>query len=74
VVELELLQGRERPVALLLEREPAALVFAELVEALGRRSASQERAGDEPDGGDGEQRAEDESGGENGYASAGTRP
>ena len=61
VVELELLQRRERAVALLLEREPLARRSALRAAPRGRR---QERPGDEPDGGDGQQRAEDERGGE----------
>jgi hypothetical protein len=74
VIELELLQRHERPVALLLEREPAPLRLSELVETLALGPAAEKRACDEPNGDDGEEPAEDESGGENGYASAGTRP
>jgi len=61
VVELELLQRCERPVALLFQGNPLLFLRPRLLEAivLGRRLA-QEGPRDEQHAGDGEQAAQDE--------------
>jgi len=63
VVELELLQRRERSVALLREARPLALSWRELGEpvVLGRRLA-EEGSRDEPDADDSQQYRKDEGG------------
>jgi hypothetical protein len=60
VVEFQLLERCERLVAAFLEREAAGILLGEPVVAV----AGEERPGDEPDGSDGEQRAEHERGGQ----------
>src|SRR5207248_9743344 len=61
VVDLELLERRERPVALLREREAAALELVLLVETVdGGRGVAQERQRREHDRRDGEERRDDE--------------
>jgi hypothetical protein len=75
VVELELLERGECPVALLLELEATPLGIVGLGGRLllGRRVA-QERPGHEPHRGDGQQRAEGERCCDHGYASGRRRP
>ena len=76
MVELELLERRQRPVALLGELEPAAAVGARLAEQIllpSRIRLPQERHRDERDTGDGQEGAEDERSG-HASASASARP
>ena len=62
MVELELLQRRERPVALLGERQPPLFELVGLVEPVVRRAAglAQERQRDESHARDREHGADDE--------------
>jgi hypothetical protein len=61
MVELELLQRRERPVAFLCESKPALLELVGLQEAVVTRAwLTQERQGDQQHTGDGEHGTDDQ--------------
>jgi hypothetical protein len=61
MVELELLEGRERAVAVLDEAKALPLVLARLDEAIVACARfTKERAGDEDDADDGEESGQDE--------------
>ena len=62
MVELELFQRSQRPVALLFERKPFTSGPAGLDQRLLGRRAAQERPGDKPDCGDRQEGAQRESG------------
>lgn len=69
MVELELFQRKEGAVALLRERQSAALELARLVERIARRDGlAQERACDDEHREDGEHGAEHEGNGHTGTA------